>query len=86
MPRPPPQDESPSCQRNEKEHPEMFSYSNPQLVDAEVNYRRERLGHDWLVRTALDTAPDTAPSLRRIRSSVAVLAHLRPTSRHHRHA
>ena len=25
----------------------MFSYSNSAFIEAETNYRRERLAHDW---------------------------------------
>jgi hypothetical protein len=61
----------------------MFSYSNLALVDAEVRYRRERLGRDWSARRAdeLDAMPAA-----RTRLAFPPARTLRGLVRLHRHA
>jgi hypothetical protein len=61
----------------------MMSYSSPELVDAELRYRRERLARDWQIHQA---GNHEAGSLsHRARMAVAAIATLGLTRRH-RHA
>jgi len=83
MPEPPPQDDCRLIVREEEER-EMFSYSTPEFMDAEVRYRRERVAQDWAARRGFqETAP--APAWR-ARFPLGTIASLRATPRHHRHA
>ncbi len=62
----------------------MMSYSSPELIDAEVRYRRERLAGDWRSTGWRDAAP--AWRAHRAWATVAALGRLGTTSRRHRHA
>ena len=62
----------------------MFSYSSPELVDAEVRYRRERVAHDWAARPGFHEKA-AAPAWR-ARFPLGTAAGLRVSPRHHRHA
>lgn len=62
----------------------MMSYSSPELINAEVRYRRERLARDWQARQAAD--PLTGAFLSRARTAVVAVAHPRTAPRRHRHA
>lgn len=62
----------------------MMSYSSPELMDAEVRYRRERLARDWQASHAAD--PLTGAFLSRARAAVVAVAHPRTGARRHRHA
>ena len=62
----------------------MMSYSSPELMNAEIRYRRERLARDWQVRQAGD--PVTGAFLARARATVVAVGHRRTALRRHRHA
>ncbi|HVN11865.1 MAG TPA: hypothetical protein VMT69_07215 [Kineosporiaceae bacterium] len=62
----------------------MFTYSSPELIDAEVRHRRERLVGDWQAAAGRDVA--TRWSAHRAWAVVAALGRFRATPRHHRHA
>lgn len=62
----------------------MISYSSPELMYAELRYRRERIARDWQARPA--GSPVTGAFLARARSTVAAVGHLRTTPRRSRHA
>jgi hypothetical protein len=81
MPVPGPQDEPRPCTDEEDM---MISYSSPDLVDAEMRYRRERLASDWRPRPAGD--PVTGAFLARARAAVVAVGHLGTAPRRHRHA
>ena len=62
----------------------MYSYSSPDLIDAEVRYRRERVAQDWSPRRGFEEKAG-APAWR-ARFPLGMAASFRAMPRRHRHA
>jgi hypothetical protein len=62
----------------------MFSYSSPELIDAEVRYRRERTAGDW--RSAAGRHKESGWGAHRAWATVASLGLVRASARRHRAA